>query len=346
MVSDRGPNAGLPIAAASATIARMHDVYFYEAFAEEAEELRRLLPPHIKAGYASLTIQESGDASPPSRLISTRNQSQVPLDWAPKIDAILSRSTGYDHLTAYAAAAGQSFQLGYLPLYCHRAVAEHALMLWMALLRQLPRQLNHFRSFHRDGITGLECQGKMLVVVGVGNIGYEVCKIGRALGMNVLGVDRAPQHTDVEHVSIETALAVADVIVCAMDYNSTNRSYFDAIKWSLVQRGAIFVNISRGELSPSTALVAALNAGQLAGVGLDVYDHEQALAVALRSGKRVDDAEVQAALELSRRDDALCTPHNAFNSAEAVARKSLHSVQQIVAYLETGKFLWAAPAAS
>ncbi|RIK75408.1 MAG: hydroxyacid dehydrogenase, partial [Planctomycetota bacterium] len=43
------------------------------------------------------------------------------------------------------------------------------------------------------------------------------------------------------------------------------------------------------------------------------------------------------------RDDCICTPHNAFNSHEAVQRKSDHSVQQVVAYLETGRFLWPAP---
>jgi D-lactate dehydrogenase len=131
-----------------------------------------------------------------------------------------------------------------------------------------------------------------------------------------------------------------------MDLNPTSRGYFDAAKWRGVRRGAIFVNISRGEISPSTALLAALAADQLGGVGLDVYDHESALAVALRTGQSVNDAEVQASLALSRRDDVICTPHNAFNSAEALERKSVHSVQQIVAYLDSGRFLWAAPMAS
>jgi D-lactate dehydrogenase len=330
----------------------MLDVYFYEAFAEEAAELRRLLPSRISAGYTDLTIQEAADAAPPSRLLSIRTQSQVPLAWAGSIGGILSRSTGYDHLAAYAAAAGQSFQLGYLPLYCHRAVAEQAMLLWMALLRRLPRQVKQFHEFHRDGLTGAECQGRTLAVVGVGNIGHEVCQIGAALRMRVFGVDRDPRHADVEYASIDDALAAADVIVCAMDLNATNRGYFDAAKWRQTRRGAVFVNISRGELSPSTALLEALESGQLSGVGLDVFDHEAALAVALRASTPVadkhvaNDVEVQAALALARRDDAICTPHNAFNSAEAVERKSMHSVQQIVAYLDDGKFLWAAPTSS
>jgi D-lactate dehydrogenase len=321
----------------------MLDVYFYEAFAEEADELRRLLPARITAGYTDRTIQEASHTAPPARLLSVRTQAVIPLDWAPAIGGILSRSTGFDHLVAYSRlAAGYPIQYGHLPLYCHRAVAEQAMMLWMALLRKLPRQVRQFREFNRDGLTGPECQGKTLAVFGVGNIGREVCRIGVALEMKVLGVDRKPIHAEVEYATIEQALAQVDVIVCAMDLNDSNFDYFDAAKWAQVKPGTLFVNISRGEISPSTALVAALDSGQLGGAGLDVYAHEPELAVALRTGARPADAEALAALELARRENVICTPHNAFNSTEAVHRKSLHSVQQIEAFLATGEFLWPA----
>jgi len=321
----------------------MLDVYFYEAFEEEAESLRSLLPPTINAAYTDRTIQEAGHAEPPARLISTRTQSRIPLDWSSRLDAILTRSTGYDHVAAYAAAVGPRLALGFLPRYCHRAVAEQAVLLWMALLRRLPRQMRQFHNFHRDGLTGLECEGRTLVVVGVGNIGHEVYSIGKALGMQALGVDRDPRHDDVEYVDIDAALAQADVLVCAMDLNSSNRQYFDMPKWRRVKPGAVFVNISRGELSPSTALLEALGEGSLSGVALDVYDHEAELAGTLRNKLPANEPEVLAALELAKRDEVICTPHNAFNSAEAVHRKSEHSVQQIVAYLQNGRFLWSAP---
>lgn len=319
----------------------MYDVCFYEAFAEEAAELRRLLPASISAVYLDRTIQESGHAAPVSRILSIRTQSQVPPDWAEQADAILSRSTGYDHLLAYAAKVGGDCPaLGYLPLYCHRAVAEQAILMCMALLRRLPRQLHHFHCFDRDGLTGSECQGRSLVVVGVGYIGYEVCRIARALGMNVRGVDIDQKHDDIEYVDAKSAFSAADVVVCAMNLTDGNRAYFDLSTFSQFKRGAIFVNVSRGELSPSTALLQALDAGCLSGAALDVYDQEAQLALSLRNGTPSTDPEVQATIALSLRDDCLCTPHNAFNSSEAVARKSEHSVQQIVAYLESGAFLW------
>lgn len=321
----------------------MTNVYFYEAFKEEAAGLRQFLPADIGAEFTDQTIQEAGHATPPARLISIRTQSFVPADWAASIDGILSRSTGYDHLVVYTTGAGRVPALGYLPLYCPRAVAEQAAMMWLALLRRLPQQLRQFRTFHRDGVTGYETQGRTLVVVGVGNIGSEVCRLGKALGMRVLGVDLAPRYDDVEYVDIETALPLANVVVAAMDLNETNRGYFDAARLGRCKPGAVFVNVSRGELSPSTTLVAALRSGRLGGVGLDVYDHEMELADALRGGRSSDDAEVQAALELAQLDNVLCTPHNAFNTAEAVQRKCEHTVRQILAFRERGQFEWSPP---
>jgi D-lactate dehydrogenase len=305
-----------------------------------------MLPADIRAGFNAETIQEAGHSSPPARLISIRTQSLLPPAWAVSLDAILTRSTGYDHLLAYAAQVKVPPALGYLPHYCERAVAEQAALMWLALLRRLPRQIEQFRTFCRDGVTGAECQGRTLVVVGVGNIGGEVCRLGRALGMRVLGVDLAPQFTDIEYVDINAALPLADVVVCAMDLNASNQGFFAASRLNRCKPGAIFVNVSRGELSPSTALLAALRSGRLGGVGLDVYDHEMELGDSLRAGRTSDDAEVRATLELVQCDNVICTPHNAFNTAEALRRKCEHSVQQIATFRRTGQFEWTPPGAT
>ena len=321
----------------------MIDVYFYEAFAEEAEALRRYLPADIRAEYTDRTIQECDHKSPPARMISTRTQSRFPAEWNDQLDAILSRSTGYDHLVAYAAGKQKHPALGYLPLYCHLAVAEQAMLLWMALLRRLPRQLKQFHDFERDLLTGLECRGRTLVVVGIGNIGRAVCRIGAALGMRVIGVDAYPRCEGIAYQSPDVALPQADIVVCTMNLNSTNRGYFNDARLKQVKPGALFVNVARGELSPSTCLLAAMRERVLHGVALDVYDHEAELAVALRSGKTTSDPEAQAALELAKLDNVLLTPHNSFNTEEAVERKSEHSVRQIIAFRKQGQFEWPVP---
>ena len=104
------------------------ELFFYEAFAEEAERLRHYAAAAgVRVGHTPLTIQEAGHTAPPAPVISVRTQSVLPLDWAAQLRGILSRSTGYDHLTAYRAAAGESCPLS-ICRSTARAVAEQAML--------------------------------------------------------------------------------------------------------------------------------------------------------------------------------------------------------------------------
>lgn len=315
-------------------------VFFYEAFEEEAAGLKRALPPGIPAGFTWKTVQEQKDASPPAPLISVRTQSVIPPAWAQKLSGILTRSTGYDHIKKYLKTAGKNLPCGRLPLYCSRAVAEHTVMMMLALSRRLPEQVEAFGRFRRDGLTGLELEGRNLLVVGVGNIGSETAKIGKGLGMRVKGVDIVKKHDWVDYTGIDEGIGWANFLVCAMDLTPENSGYFSRGLLNRAKQGVIFVNIARGELSPAGDLLDLLDKGKLGGVGLDVFNNEPELAVALRSRKPSDSPETAAVLELAKRPNVILTPHNAFNTAESVKRKSEQSVQQIEHFLKNGKFLW------
>jgi D-lactate dehydrogenase len=319
------------------------DVFFFEAFEEEQEALKRYLPEGVKAGFTPQTIQEYGMDAPPAGLISIRTQSIIPPAWAPRLNGILSRSTGYDHLRRYVDQTATAIPCGYLPLYCARAVAEQALLLWLALYRKLPLQTRQFETFHRDGITGRETESKCLAVFGVGNIGSEVVKIGKGLGMEVLGVDIVHRFAHVNYVEKSIALSRADVIVCAMNLTSANTNYFNYETLQNSRRGALFINISRGEMAPSKDLLRALNEGVLGGVGIDVYNCESELAVSLRGNQTSSNPEVEATLRLKNHPQAILTPHNAFNTIEAVERKSKQSMEQVAHFRKTGSFLWPMP---
>src|SRR5512140_265772 len=120
------------------------DVFFYEAFEEEIAELKSLIGKTCSCEYSHLTIQELGHSLPPARLISIRTQSKIPVEWSMHLVGILSRSTGYDHLTAYRSKIKNSLPMGFLDEYATRAVAEQAILLTMALLRKLPSQMKSF----------------------------------------------------------------------------------------------------------------------------------------------------------------------------------------------------------
>lgn len=322
---------------------KQYDVFFYEAFAEEENLLKKFMPVDINAGYTWKTIQEAQHTMPPAKLISIRTQSHIPLDWAQDLAGILSRSTGYNHLLDYYRLSRLNLAMGYLPLYCPRAVAEQAMLMWMTLLRKLPLQLRQFDKFHRDGLTGEECAGKTLVVVGVGNIGHEVVKIARGLDMQVFGVDIVQRHEDVFYISKEKALKDADIIVCAMNLTKKSQAYFNYDLFKRAKRGLVFVNISRGEISPPQDLLRAFREGQISAIGLDVFDEESELAVTLREGGSSKNEAVQAVLDLRRYDNVILTPHNAFNTVQAVQRKAEQSALQVQNFLDKGKFIWDVP---
>lgn len=318
------------------------DVFFYEAFAEEEAALRAALPHGIRAGYSAATIQASGDAHPPAPLISIRTQSAVPAAWAPALRGVLARTTGYDHLLAWRAALPEGRPtplLACLPEYCTRAVAEQAALMWMALLRRLPEQADHWHSFDRDNLTGGECLGRTLLVVGVGRIGHEVCRVGAGLGMNVIGCDVVQRHADVAYVAFAEGIARADVVVAAMNLTPANARYFRQETLATARPGLLLVNVARGELVRTEDLPGLLQSGRLGGVALDVYENEPAIADALR-GLAPATPEVQVLRELARQPRVILTPHNAFNTHEAVLRKSRLSAEQVSAFHQTGAFRW------
>ncbi len=321
----------------------MYDLFFYEAFEEEVQALKSVMDEDIKAGFSRKTIQEEAGQFPPAPLLSIRTQSVIPVSWAGHFKAILTRSTGYDHLLKYKNEVEAPIHYGYLPLYCNRAVAEQACMLWLSLLRKLKLQITQFKSFNRDGLTGLESEKKTLVVVGVGNIGSEVVRIGEGLGMQILGVDIVQRFDHVTYVSIEDAIARADIIVCAMNLTEKNVAYFNYQRLINTKKGIIFINVARGEMSPSGDLLKLIEEGHLGGLGMDVFDREAELATSVRQGKKTLPTEIQATMVLAEKDNVIFTPHNAFNTRESVMRKSQQSIQQIEHFLNKGQFIWPIP---
>ncbi|PIQ83113.1 MAG: hydroxyacid dehydrogenase [Candidatus Omnitrophica bacterium CG11_big_fil_rev_8_21_14_0_20_64_10] len=318
------------------------DVVFYETFEEEEAALRRLLPDSIQAVFVPKTIQEAGGEWP-AKLISTRTQSAVPVAWLPELSGILSRSSGCDHLFPLRAASDGKVALGYLPLYCARAVAEQGILLLMALLRKLKRQLEQFDRFDRNGLTGVECAGRRLLVVGVGQIGREVVALGRGLGMTVRGVDIVRRLPDLKYTALEHGLAWADAVICALPLTAQTRGLLNRPMLEKARLGTLLVNVGRGEATPLADLSVLLESGRLGGVGLDVYEEEGKLAAALRSGGSPTSEQIRPLAALKGRPDVLLTPHNAFNTVEALERKAQQSVEAVVQFLKTGTFPHPAP---
>jgi len=134
-----------------------------------------------------------------------------------------------------------------------------------------------------------------------------------------------------------------DVVVSSMNLTKDNLGYFDYNLLRKAKKGLIFVNVSRGELSPSSDLLKLVEEGHLGGVALDVYNKEALLGETLRSEKPSEDEEIKFLMKLGEKENVLLTPHNAFNTIEALERKAKQTVEQIEEFLKNNKVIWEVP---
>lgn len=324
---------------------RILKVIFYEVFEEEKAALKKFLPKDVSAEFTRETIQERGKRMPPAPLISVRTQSLIPLGWAPHLQGILTRSQGYDHLIRFRRKVKTKVSCGYLGNYCARAVAEHAILAAMALLRKFKKQERSFETFSRDGLTGRECQGKRALVIGVGHIGSQIAAIAKGLGMTVKGVDIVRTSKGLEYVSLKEGMAWADIVFCAASLTEKTDGMLHYRVFKKARQGLIFVNVSRGEISPAEDLSRLILEDFLGGVSLDVYDDEEALAHYLRGSRKKNNCRIRLMMKLTGRDNVLLTPHNAFNTQEALEEKARLSAEAVTCFLKNGKFPLSVPAA-
>jgi D-2-hydroxyacid dehydrogenase (NADP+) len=157
-------------------------------------------------------------------------------------------------------------------------MAEHAVLLMLALSRNLPAYLKnqHEHIWRREGQDWLPLHGRTIAILGVGSAGgnlARVCKIG--FGMTVSGMTRTPREiAHVDRVFGESALLSvlpeADFVVLCLPHTPQTRHIINAAAFNAMKPTACLINVSRGALIDEDALIAAMRSGRIAGAGLDV----------------------------------------------------------------------------
>jgi len=332
-----------------------YDAAFYEVFAEEKTLLQEYLAEDYRYFFSDKSIQDCDHSEPVASIISLRTQSKIPENWIETLDGIFSRSTGYDHLTNYFESVGKRIPAGHLPRYAARAVAEHVFMVMLMLLRKIDQQRAAVSKFHRDGLTGTELRGKTLTIIGVGNIGSEIVKIGFGLEMNLVGVDliereEIPQKFNLTYTDILNAVSSADIIVCALPLTYLTYRMLNYGTLKSAKSDAVLINAARGEITPPADLLRLLDEQLLSGIAIDVYDEESSLGSYLRGEITLEEINapdvrqsVESTLALMNHPKVIATPHNAFNTRESTQRKAKQTAENIMNFLETGEFLTPIP---
>lgn len=209
---------------------------------------------------------------------SARVSSTV-IDAAPRLRVIGRSGVGVDNVDVDAATR-RGIPVVITPQAVTGAVAEGALALVLALAKRLPTLHNAVKTGDwaaRDSIDILDLRDSALGVVGLGRVGRRVAQLATAVGFDVLAHEPfpSPDTRAVPLVDLPTLVANCDVVVLTAALTERSRGMFDLSLLRRCKRGAILVNVSRGELIASLDdLSEALRFGHLSGVGLDVFSHE------------------------------------------------------------------------
>jgi D-lactate dehydrogenase len=220
-----------------------------------------------------------------------------------------------------------------VPSYSPHAVAEHAIALILALNRKIHRAFNRVREFNfsLNGLIGFDLHGKTSGIVGTGKTGRIVGEILRGFGMRVLAFDVYPseewaaQH-GIEYVEMGTLIKESDLISLHTPLTPQTDRIINAESLAQMKSGVVLVNVSRGRLIHTNALIEALKSGHLGGVALDVYEEEEGIFFEDLSGEVLHDDELARLLTFP---NVLVTAHQAFFTHEALSEIARVTVENI-----------------
>jgi glyoxylate reductase len=209
---------------------------------------------------------------------------------ARRLRAVCNYAVGYDNVDVEAASR-LGIYVTNTPDVLTSATADLAMGLMLAAARRLGEgdaimRAGTFTGWGPDFMLGLDLNGATLAVVGFGRIGRAVAVRARAFGMRILYVSRRagelpPELTDARRVTLSEALAEADVLSLHVPLTRETHHLIDAAALGSMKRTAVLVNTARGAIVDEAALVRALQEGQIMAAGLDVYEHEPAMAPGL-----------------------------------------------------------------
>lgn len=250
------------------------------------------------------------------------------LTHTPKLKLITCRSTGYDNVNLKDASK-YKVTVCNVPAYGQTTVAEYAIMLMLMSVRKMPAVLKSVDEGQVDykRLTGYTLHGKTLGVVGTGKIGQSVIAVAKAMGMHVIGFDpfenaEAAKKLGFSYVKLPDLLAGADLVTLHAPLTKDNKHIINKRAFETMKDHAILINTARGELVDTAALIEALRNKQIAAAALDVIEGERTIDFntehdLLRADGKVmyEIAEIDM---LSKMNNVILSPHNAFNSREAL----------------------------
>ncbi|WP_295021438.1 NAD(P)-dependent oxidoreductase [Sulfurimonas sp.] len=331
-------------------------IIFTETLPQEQETLLGLIDKkyHVNLCFfeESITALNAGLFSEATLLcvfIHSRVDSAT-LAQLPHLKAVVTRSTGTDHIDIETCKK-HKIAVGNVPSYGQNTVAEYAFTLILTLARQVKPMVERLSrgEFCRDGLKGFDLFGKTIGVIGTGKIGSHVVSIARGFGMEVLC---HAHHEDadlvklshVNYVPLETLLLQSDIVTLHIPANPSTLHLINKENILLMKPSAMLINTARGNVVEIEAIVEQLHLGNLqGGVGLDTFESEDIwIEEKYLKNDTLSAQELQKAMlafSILRSSNVVLSPHNAYNTTEALERILAMSVENIHAFLENGTLI-------
>jgi D-lactate dehydrogenase len=263
----------------------------------------------------------------------------------PNLKLIVTRSVGVDHIDLkYCAQKG--IHVSNIPDYGVNTVAEHTFSLILALSRNLIPSIEQTRKgdFSIEGLRGFDLHGKTLGLVGFGNIARAVIKIAKGFGMKIVVYTRHPSEElarkiGVTFLDLKELLSVADVLSIHVPHTKETHHLINKRNITKCKKGSILVNTARGAVIETEAILVGLEKEIFRGVGLDVLEEECMIKEEgeLLTKKFLQTCDIKTQLlnhVLLTKPNVIVTPHNAFNSTEALDKILHTTVNNVKSFID------------
>ncbi|MBI2148534.1 hydroxyacid dehydrogenase [Candidatus Woesearchaeota archaeon] len=309
-------------------------IAFFEIEKWEEDYLKEKLKKHklffSKKELSKSNVKEFNDCNAICMFIYSKID-KIILDNLPNLKLICTMSTGFDHIDIEECKK-RKITLCNVPFYGENTVAEHTFTLILALSRRLIDSVERVKQndFDLKGLRGFDLKDKTIGIIGPGHIGQHVIRIAKGFEMNVIAyakkIDKnLSKKLGFKYVSFEKLLKDSDIISIHCPLNKETEHMINMKNIKLMKKGAYLINTARGGIIETKALVYALDNKILAGAGLDVLEDEVYIKEEkqLLHEKFVSEYDWKIFLEnhlLLKEKNVIVTPHNAFNSKEALLR--------------------------